>query len=246
MNNAIILTTDECTAVAEHMVDVYAEALDQKGPDEAWPASLGHDADDRTDETIVKTFVATLAELTPRKRAATISRTAKRGSYTELRALLVYSAIELAKREPHIALWVLAQASPTLVQEAKRRPGRSASPAGWDRFTAKVLFLNQNAARRAVEALAAAGYEFEYRRDEIDDGEPTVFGTVTGTTELDDMGQFTWLACLIRPFSGDIEGYHREEWGKQAPFGDAASNGRNGSQPGSEIATLGSLRSQRL
>jgi hypothetical protein len=44
----------------------------------------------------------------------------------------------------------------------------------------------------------------------IDDGEPTVFGTVTGTTELNDHGHFMWLACLIRPFSGDIEQCSRE------------------------------------
>jgi hypothetical protein len=55
---------------------------------------------------------------------------------------------------------------------------------GWDRFTAEVVFSNPDAGQRGVEALAAAGYEFEYNHDAIDDYGPAVFGTITGTNRF--------------------------------------------------------------
>jgi len=54
----------------------------------------------------------------------------------------------------------------------------------WDRFEAEILFLNPDDAPQGIAALAAAGCEFEYDPNAIDDHGPTVFGTVTGTTEL--------------------------------------------------------------
>jgi hypothetical protein len=58
---------------------------------------------------------------------------------------------------------------------------------------------------RAIEALAAADCEFEYNPDAIDDCGPTVFGTVTGTTEFDAEWAFhDWLMGIIGPFSGDV------------------------------------------
>ena len=80
----------------------------------------------------------------------------------------------------------------------------------WKRFTAEVLFLKPNDVPRAIEALAAADCEFEYNPDAIDDCGPTVFGTVTGTTELLDGERafHDWLVGIIGPFSGDVC-----EWG---------------------------------
>jgi hypothetical protein len=75
----------------------------------------------------------------------------------------------------------------------------------WKRFTAEVLFLKPNDVPRAIEALAAADCEFEYNPDAIDDCGPTVFGMVTGTTELDAERAFRdWLMGIIGPFSGDL------------------------------------------
>jgi len=57
---------------------------------------------------------------------------------------------------------------------------------------------------RGVEALAAAGCEFEIDHDAVDECGPTVFGWVTGTTELgeDDIGD--WLLALVDPLGGDV------------------------------------------
>jgi hypothetical protein len=57
-------------------------------------------------------------------------------------------------------------------------------------------------------ALAAAGCEFEYDPDAIDDYGPTVFGKVTGVTALDEDAVRDWLNGIVDPFGGDIY-----EWG---------------------------------
>jgi hypothetical protein len=217
--DTIILTADECVAISVRLIEIYAAAWNAMGPDEEWPAKLSRDADDRDDETIVKAFTATLTGLTPEKRATAVNRIVKRRNYTELRAILVYSAIELAKHEPYVAINVLA---PTRQMPQGTYHSPPAWAVGWDRFTAEVLFHNPNAAQRGVEALAAAGYEFEYRHDEIDDCGPTVFGTITGTTELDSSGLFAWLAGIVYTFSGTITEWSRDECSKQATLGSDA------------------------
>ena len=72
----------------------------------------------------------------------------------------------------------------------------------WKRFEAEVLFLCPEEAPPAIAALAAAGLEFNHDREAIDDYGPTVFGWVTGTTELDDGQLPDWLQCIIDP--GDV------------------------------------------
>jgi hypothetical protein len=52
------------------------------------------------------------------------------------------------------------------------------------RFAAEVLFLNPADVPRAAEALIEAGCDFEVDHDAIDEHGPTVFGFVTGVTEL--------------------------------------------------------------
>jgi hypothetical protein len=78
----------------------------------------------------------------------------------------------------------------------------------WVRFEAKVLFLDLADVSRATEALAMFDCEVEIDHDAIDDHGPTVFGMVTGTTELgeDDLGD--WLVSIVGPFGGDVV-----EWG---------------------------------
>jgi hypothetical protein len=59
------------------------------------------------------------------------------------------------------------------------------------------LFLCPDEAPRAIAALAAAGCEFKHP-DATDDFGPTVFGWVTGTTELDE-GELPKAAGIIDP-----------------------------------------------
>jgi hypothetical protein len=77
----------------------------------------------------------------------------------------------------------------------------------WARFEAEVRFLDPADVPRATEALAAFDCEFEIDHDAIDDCGPTVFGMVTGTTELgeDELGD--WLASIVGPFGGDVVGW---------------------------------------
>ena len=67
------------------------------------------------------------------------------------------------------------------------------------RFEAVVLFLYPDEAPRAIAALAAAGCEFKHDPDAIDDCGPTIFGWVTGTTELDEGELPEWLLGIIDP-----------------------------------------------
>lgn len=78
----------------------------------------------------------------------------------------------------------------------------------WRRFEAEILFLNPNDVPPAVEALAAAGCEFKIDRDAVDPCGPTVFGSLTGTTELDEDDLGDWLLEILAPFGGDVA-----EWG---------------------------------
>jgi hypothetical protein len=78
----------------------------------------------------------------------------------------------------------------------------------WDRFEAEILFLDPDQAPHGIAALAAAGCEFKYDPDAIDECGPTVFGMVTGVTELDEDKLHRWLTSIIDPFSGDVL-----EWG---------------------------------
>jgi hypothetical protein len=87
-----------------------------------------------------------------------------------------------------------------------RHRAQPRSLAGLERFTAEVLFLNRNDVPRAVEALAAADYEFEYTADAIDDC-GTVFGWVTGVTNLDSDRLAEWLDGIIGLFSGSVIGW---------------------------------------
>src|SRR5205814_1390761 len=80
------------------------------------------------------------------------------------------------------------------------------------RFTAWILFLDPNDAPGAIATLLTAGCEFQYDPDAIDDYGPTVFGTVTGTTELDENGLYDWLMDIIGPLTGDVA-----EWGFDSP-----------------------------
>jgi hypothetical protein len=72
------------------------------------------------------------------------------------------------------------------------------------RFEAEVLFLDPDGVSSAVAALASQGLEFKRDLDAVDECGPTVFGMVTGTTELreDDIPQF--VDGIISPFSGDV------------------------------------------
>jgi hypothetical protein len=74
----------------------------------------------------------------------------------------------------------------------------------WKRFAAEILFLNPDDVPDAIEALAAAGCEWEYEPEAIDDHSPAVFGMVTGTTELDQAAVGDWLRKIIDPLGGDV------------------------------------------
>lgn|SRR5262249_30845679 len=73
-----------------------------------------------------------------------------------------------------------------------------------EKFEAEVLFLDPTNVPLAVKALADVDCKFEINLDAVDEHGPTVFGTVTGMTELseDDVGW--WLCRVITPFSGDV------------------------------------------
>jgi hypothetical protein len=81
-----------------------------------------------------------------------------------------------------------------------------------EKFEAEVLFLHPDDVPRGVEALAAAGCEFEIDHDAIDEYGPTVFGRVTGTTELGESDIGDWLLAIVDPLNGDVVqwGYLRE------------------------------------
>jgi hypothetical protein len=71
-------------------------------------------------------------------------------------------------------------------------------------FEAEILFLDPADVPRAIEALAAAGCEFEVDHDAFDECGPTVFGWATGTTELDENDIGDWLLAIVDPLGGDV------------------------------------------
>jgi hypothetical protein len=81
------------------------------------------------------------------------------------------------------------------------------------RFAAEVLFLNPNDVPRATEALAAVDCEFEINHQACDPYGPTMFGTLVGTTELDEDELGNWLLDTVRPLGGDVV-----EWGYGEPW----------------------------
>jgi hypothetical protein len=75
----------------------------------------------------------------------------------------------------------------------------------WNRFEAEVLFLNPNDAPRAVAALAAVDCEFEIDHDAIEDDSVTIFGWVTGITEVGENDIGAWLyTTVVARFGGDV------------------------------------------
>jgi hypothetical protein len=75
-------------------------------------------------------------------------------------------------------------------------------------FSADVLFLNPNRLPAGVASLKAAGCDWEAYPGVIDPFGPTVFGRVTGMTDLPLDRIHTWLTGLIGQFRGDVY-----EWG---------------------------------
>ena len=74
------------------------------------------------------------------------------------------------------------------------------------RFTAEILFLNPTDVATAVAALAAVGCKFEIDPDaEPDPCGPTVFGWITGTTELGENELDDWLLAIVDPLGGDVD-----------------------------------------
>jgi len=74
----------------------------------------------------------------------------------------------------------------------------------WNRFEAEILFLDPNDVPRGIEALAAAGCEFEIDHDAIDEHGPTIFGWVRGWTKLDENDIADWLLAIVDPLGGDV------------------------------------------
>jgi hypothetical protein len=80
------------------------------------------------------------------------------------------------------------------------------------KFAAEVLFLDPADVAHATEALAAVGCDYTIDRDAIGDY-PTVFGIVTGTTELKQDAIGDWLLDILGPLGGDTV-----EWGYGPPW----------------------------
>jgi len=72
------------------------------------------------------------------------------------------------------------------------------------KFEAEILILDPANVSRATEALAAVDCEFEINHGAINPYCPTVFGKVTGTTELGDNAVFDWLQAIVEPLDGDV------------------------------------------
>jgi hypothetical protein len=98
----------------------------------------------------------------------------------------VYAVIDLPEEEVERRLKLLESAKPL------------------KRFAAEVLVLNPDDVPDVVEALAAAGCEWEYEPEAIDDQGPAMFGMVTGNTKLDEADICHWLRKIIDPLGGDV------------------------------------------
>jgi hypothetical protein len=80
------------------------------------------------------------------------------------------------------------------------------------RFAAEALFLNPNDVPVAAAALAAAGCKFEIDPDATSDP-PTVFGMITGTSELAEEDIGGSLQGIVWPLGGDVV-----EWSYGPPW----------------------------
>jgi hypothetical protein len=72
------------------------------------------------------------------------------------------------------------------------------------RFSAEILFLDPRRVPHAIAELAAHDIEFKVNPAAVDPCGPTVFGEVTGTSELDEDELFDWLCTLICRLGGDM------------------------------------------
>jgi hypothetical protein len=81
-----------------------------------------------------------------------------------------------------------------------------------NQFAAEVLFLRPADVEPTVAALTELGCEFAVDHDAIDDHGPTVFGWVTGTTELHKTDIGNWLQAIVQPLGGDVV-----QWGFGTP-----------------------------
>jgi hypothetical protein len=75
-------------------------------------------------------------------------------------------------------------------------------------FEAEILFLEPDDVPHAVQVFTALGCHFEIHRDAVDPCGPTVFGLLTGTTELDEDDLGDWLREILTPLGADLY-----EWG---------------------------------
>jgi len=76
------------------------------------------------------------------------------------------------------------------------------------KFEAEVLLLDPANVPRLVHELTAVGCEFTIDHDAVDPCGPTVFGSVTGMTELNENEISDMLSGIVEPLGGDVL-----EWG---------------------------------
>src|SRR5262249_336859 len=69
---------------------------------------------------------------------------------------------------------------------------------------AEVLFLDPADVPNATEALEMFGFRYEVDPDVIDEHGPTVFGWLTGTTELSENELGDRLLDIVAPLGGDV------------------------------------------
>jgi len=71
-------------------------------------------------------------------------------------------------------------------------------------FEAETLILHPRDVPQVIATLAAAEVKFEADPTAIDPCGPTVFGTITGMTELNADELDTWLLNILDPLGGDL------------------------------------------
>jgi hypothetical protein len=136
-----------------------------------------------------KTFVATLAEMTPEERATAWRK------LTPTESTAAWAALTPEERE------------------ADAR-ARQSLPAKFLFFEAHVFFKHPDGAARAEEEMAEEGFEWEPEWDEVDDCSAAVFGFIRfhdiNDDDIADNGHelHRLLAGIIRPFGSDVT-----EWG---------------------------------
>jgi hypothetical protein len=73
-------------------------------------------------------------------------------------------------------------------------------------FSAEALFLDPADVPLAVAQLEAAGCQFQVYPDAVDPCGPTVFGRISGTTELGSEHELgDWLMEIVHALSGDVD-----------------------------------------